>query len=264
MSVHNQKAHVPDLLLERYLLRELPRVETEDLERQLEGDASLRARLRALEESNQAIRHSYPAAWLAEQVNARLESAGGVRTHRPLRAIYWAVPAGVAAVVILLVAVVPRTAESPDGDGDRIKGLGPSLALYRRIPGGSETLADGDVAHAGDTVRIGYRAAGRAFGAILSIDGRGTVTWHLPPDGGRAVPLKRDPTVLLDTAYELDDAPTFERFYFITGAAAFDAGSIAEAARRAAAKDRRRPPDVLDVPDELEQSTFSLQKEDRP
>ena len=40
--------------------------------------------------------------------------------------------------------------------------------------------------------RIGYRASGRAYGAIVSIDGRGNLTQHLPADrrtGGRTPAL---------------------------------------------------------------------------
>jgi hypothetical protein len=129
----------------------------------------------------------------------------------------------------------------------------PALALYRRTAAGSESLADGSVARAGDLVRVGYRSAGHAYGVIFSIDGRGHVTMHLPPAGGRAAPLGRETTVLLDTAYELDDAPLWERFYFVASDAPFGVAPVVDAVRRAAA-----------LPKGLEQSTISLQKEDRP
>ncbi len=76
--------------------------------------------------------------------------------------------------------------------------------------------------------------------------------------------LGRGSHVLLDQAYELDDAPSWERFYFVTGDAAFEVAPIVEAARRAAARGLRSPPAALSIPGELTQSTFSLQKEARP
>ena len=122
--------------------------------------------------------------------------------------------------------------------GDRIKGLRPSLAVYRRTANGSETLADRTVARPGDVLRVGYHAAGRPYGVIFSMDGRGTVTMHLPAAGDHAVPLAREATTLLDQAYELDDAPLWERFYFVTGDSAFAAAPVVDAARRAAGDPR--------------------------
>ena len=154
---------------------------------------------------------------------------------------------------------------APVTDTDRIKGLQPALAVYRRSARGTETLADGDVARPGDLLRLGYTAAGRAYGVIVSIDGRGAVTLHLPPNGARAASLGRDGQVLLDQAYELDDAPSWERFYFVTGDSAFEVAPIVDAARRCGGPrtcDRR--PRRSQYPGELTQSTFSLQKEVRP
>ena len=168
---------------------------------------------------------------------------------------YWVVPAVAAAAIA--IAVLARTSPSGDAGGDRIKGAHPALALYRRTSGGSETLADGAVARQGDLVRVGYRSAGHAYGVIFSIDGRQTVTMHLPPEGDRAAPLAREATVLLDRAYELDDAPLWERFYFVAGDAPFDVAPIVAAARRA-------PSAALPLPRGLDQATFSLQKEARP
>lgn len=63
----------------------------------------------------------------------------------------------------------------------------------------TKTLADGAMARPGDLLRLGYSAVDRPFGAILSIDGRGTVTLHLPANGPTAAPLGRGDKTLLDT-----------------------------------------------------------------
>jgi hypothetical protein len=146
--------------------------------------------------------------------------------------------------------------------GDRIKGLLPALAVYRRTPEGSETLADGAVARAGDVIRVGYRPAGKRFGVIVSSDGRGAVTVHLPRQGDTAAPLKSEAMVLLDEAYELDDAPRWEQFYFVTAEDTFDVAPIVAAARRAAAGPGT--PATLALSPNLEQATFSLRKEATP
>jgi hypothetical protein len=70
--------------------------------------------------------------------------------------------------------------------------------------------------------------------------------------------------VLLAQAYELDDAPLWERFYFIAGDTPFDVAPVMQAARDAAAKASGSPPAGLALPRGLEQTSFTLQKESRP
>jgi hypothetical protein len=57
------------------------------------------------------------------------------------------------------------------------------------------------------------------------------VTRHLPADGASAQRLDASALVLLDRAYELDDAPVVERFYFITSPAPFAIDPIAATPR---------------------------------
>jgi hypothetical protein len=256
---------VPDILLERYRLNELPKDEADRMAARLGQDARLRERLAALEASDEELRRGSMAERLEQGTRRKLAEAGA----KPRRAsLYWALPA-MAAAVVVVIAVAARTAPPPaDGQPaaaeDRVKGIGPALALYRRTAEGSETLADGAVARKGDLIRVGYRAAGRSYGAIVSIDGGGSVTMHLPPAGDRAAPLKHEPTVLLEQAYELDDAPLWERFYFIAGDAPFDIAPVMQAARDAAARASRLPAAGLALPRGLQQSNFTLQKESRP
>jgi anti-sigma factor RsiW len=253
--------HVPDLLLEQYRLNELPPEEADRLERRLATDQALRARIEALQRSDEEIGMQYPPEWLAQRIRARLpapprRAASGVRQL--------AFASALATVVLMMLVPLLTNTEAPDAGADRVKGLTPTLMVYRRTPEGSETLADGAVARAGDLLRLGYVSAGRAHGLILSIDGHGIVTRHLPLSGPRAAALGAGGIVLLDEAYELDDAPAWERFYFVTAEGPFDVAPVIEAARRAAAASGRRPPDILPIPREFDQSTFSLQKEVTP
>jgi hypothetical protein len=261
---------IPDILLERYRLNELPKDEADRMAARLGQDALLRERLAGLEASDEELRRGNMADRLEQCTRRKLAEAGA----KPRRwSLYWALPV-VAAAAIVVIAVAARNAAPPAvgssaapppaGAEDRVKGVGPALALYRRTAEGSETLADGAVARRGDLIRVGYRAAGRSYGAIVSIDGAGSVTMHLPPAaGGRAAPLKHEATVLLDEAYELDDAPLWERFYFIAGDAPFDTAPVMQAAREAA-KTSGLPPAGLALPRGLEQSNFTLQKESKP
>jgi len=252
----------PDFVLERYRLNELPAGETARLERQASRDARLRERLSALDRSDAAIRRE--AAVLAAGVAARLANRGGDRrASRPLRVGLWAA-GSMAAALLLAVALrpAPRAGAPPTADaGDRIKGPAATMVVYRQTPGGSERLDPGAHAREGDVVRVGYRVAGPAFGVIFSVDGRGVVTRHFPRDRAEAAPLGDGQIVLLDRAYELDDAPVFERFYFIAGRAPFEVGPVIDAAR-AAGPDPA--PEALAIDPSLSQATFFLAKDTRP
>lgn len=248
---------IPDLILEQYRLNELPAADVARVERLLREDDSLRQRLAALDASDREIAGRHPPEWLAGRVRERLQSQNRQSRTAPAVRRFAAASALAAAAVVMAFAI-------PWEEGDRLKGLSPSLAIYRRTAQGSETLADGAAARSGDLLRLGYVSAGRGYGVILSIDGRGVVTLHLPPEGARAVTLRGGGTVLLDQAYELDDAPAWERFYFVTSEHAFDVAPVLEAARRAASQNLRAPPATLPISRELEQATFSLQKEVRP
>ena len=250
-------SRIPDLLLEQYRLQELPAADAERVMQRLAEDAGLRARLTELQRSDEEIAREYPADWMAQQVRARRSARprrSGPSFARPL-----AVGSALAALVLVLLVPLVTT---PNGE-DRVKGISPALAVYRRTAQGSEKLADGALARAGDLLRVGYVAAGREHGVILSIDGRGVVTRHLPVHGNTSVSLRKDGIVLLDAAYELDDAPAWERFYFVTADRSFDVGPVLDAARRAAAAAPRLP-SALPLPRTFVQSSFALQKEVKP
>ena len=264
MTADHIPDHIPDLLLERYRLNELPPAEAAGIAEQAARDAQLRERLAALEQSDNALREH-----IAHMEPRLVAPPPPDRRRALLWATAWAIPAVVvmASVAIAVVARRPAAVTKPASDG-RVKGASgnnaPGLALYRRTAGGSERLADGTVAHTGDLIRVGYRAAGRPYGLIVSIDGRGGVTMHLPPSGDRAAALKDGATVLLDQAYELDEAPRWEQFYFIAGRTAFDVAPVVQAARDAAGTRMESPPSALALPRGLEQASFTLQKESRP
>ena len=270
MSGEDDAPRLPDLILERYRLGELPPDEGERLARRLERDAELRRRLQALEASDGQIRGQLLPERLAERVQAHLER----RRAWPLRpAGLGRRPVPVALAAALLVAVLapsalgpPPPSPAPDtpatpatsAPGDRLKGLRPALALFRKTADGTEVLAEGTLVRQGDLVRLAYRAAGRAHGVVLSIDGRGVVTRHLPSRGPRAARLRTSGTVLLDDAYELDDAPHRECFFFVTSETPFDVAPVMEVARRTAISGSAAP--TLGLPAPLETSVFCVEK----
>jgi microcystin-dependent protein len=292
---------LPKWKLERYLLEELPAAEMASIQAQVEADPAQASRLEELRQSNEEILSNYPAAWMGRQIERR---ARGPATSSASNRVepWWSrfrllpVPA---AVLIALLAALPLF-RGGDETGDpgvplaiRLKGAQAHLLLHRKTADGDERLRDGALAREHDQIQFQYQAAGQAYGLILSIDGAGQVTRHFPDMGGRAASLQQAGVVSLEFAYELDDAPGWERFYFITAAVPFDVDAVMAAAHRlatasgssadAAAEVARtqamgtqvmgaqagealvaRPAvelDSLDVPMGLEQSLFTLRKE---
>lgn len=260
MEVDND-GPVAEITLERYRLKELPADAVASLERRMRADDQLRRRVDALARSDEQIQTSDHLKLVAARVRHRLAAERTGAERRAWTSVArWALPAAVTAGVALMF-LLPLSVFVPGGGDERIKGLEPSLTLFRHVGKGSETLADGAVARQGDVIRVGYNAAGRAYGVILSIDGRSHVTVHLPTGGDRAVALGREPTVLLDQAYELDDAPRLERFYFITGEEPFPIAPIVASLERAIAKADGDAIPAVTLAAGLHQSVFSLKKE---
>ena len=75
------------------------------------------------------------------------------------------------------------------------------------------------------------RGPGGRFGVLLSIDGAGHVTLHLPESAARRRRADAQGEIRLPSAYELDDAPAFERFLLVTSAAPFRRGGARRRAR---------------------------------
>ncbi len=276
-----------DQILERYLLDELPARERRRVEKILGNDATAAARLDALKASNAEILAAYPPAEMAAHIRARAAEeqaaaaaaerktrpaprARSERPARPFRLPSFALP--VAAAALILIVILPFRATLTSRDETRAKGLDARLEIFRRQADVSEPLAAGARAAEGDLLQIAYVAGESGYGVIFSIDRRGTVTGHYPqpPGPSTAAPGAEAPSLepggktALPTSYQLDDAPDFERFFFITSAEPFELASIWRAAARLAADTDAASREPLELARGLEQDSLLLIKEEAP
>jgi hypothetical protein len=257
------KDRTPDWLLERLALGELDAAAAADVRGRLAAEGrDADAELAALAASNREILEAHPPARIAAAVRARANAA---RPARRWLAIAPLVLAGAAAVV--LVARPHRTTSTTTTGTDEV-GLedatpkGPAaLGVYRHRADGDERLSDGASAAPGDLLQLTYRAGTDRFGVLLSIDGRGHVTLHWPDTGeSAATRLSGKGEVRLPSAYELDDAPGFERFFLVTAEAPFAVATAADAARALAAKPDAARITALALPADLHQLSLTLAK----
>src|SRR5262245_27132462 len=120
MGTGTMTAEIPDILLERYRLNELPPDEAARIEDRMRHDAALRRRIESLDRSDEEIRQS----GVLDRLTDRVPRSRPVR-RRPNA--FGAVPAAVAVATVLVLMVTmtrinrPTTERTSRVDsGDRI------------------------------------------------------------------------------------------------------------------------------------------------
>lgn len=244
------------LILEQINAGEIPANEYKEADRD--------ARLSELKASDREILAQYSAADMQKLVAAKLAARSAAQetdlTSATLNAANKSAPRIVrfpsqriiqfaaAAAVLCLALMLPLfmkngsagAAAGADGgaagmtleaaaSGERAKGVGPRMYLYRKEGSDAVRLENKALAHEGDILQISYIASGAKYGFILSIDGNGCVTQHYPEYGDTAVLLSSEGEVPLEYSYKLDDAPSFERFLLITADKEFNIREVEQA-----------------------------------
>lgn len=282
---------IPDLKVEKLALDELPSAEAEALRSRLQAEGD--GRLEAIAESNAQILREHPPAQVAAMIRRRLDRLD--EEERPPARAGWMLWAPVAAAAgLALVWWVGRDESGGEGRGTPViakaddppasadsggavvvppvadegpeqiflKG-DPQLLVDRIVELRPQTMSDRDSVTAGDRLQVSYRAAGNAQGVIVSIDGAGVATLHCPADETTSPRLDQGGRILLRESYELDDAPAFERFFFVTVAEdepRLDVARVMDAARALAADDGRAG--ELELPEGWRQQSLLLLKPD--
>lgn len=257
---------LPDWLVERAALDEVPATSRGRVDRADAGE--LATRIAALRADNEAELAAHPAAAAVASIENRIAAERRAASRSRRRA--WLGMVSVAAAAAVVVVLVAKRGESdavvPGEDPPeitRVKG-GTRLLAFRQVGNRAERLDEDALVQAGDLIQLRYNAGGQRYGVIASIDGAGVVTLHYPasedaPPEATALAPK---TTALPHAYSLDDAPRFERFFFITAGAPLDVPQSLAALRELAARDDGATAS-LELPPDLHQWSLRLRKPDR-
>ena len=211
---------------------------------------------------------------MVPQIKAQYETGREDESSQPvlLKRLLYATSVFAAALVVLFIVFQnpgDRTTQEIQGlQGTRIKGTEtidtskPHILVHRKADDFVELLENGDKASAGDLLQIAYVSVGAPYGVILSIDGRGVVTLHYPESEDNEPILEQDKKTLLSTSYELDDAPDFERFFFVTSNSKIDVHTILKSAEALVKHPQVSERADLDLPDSLSQYSLLVKKGD--
>lgn len=230
---------IPDWKLERFLTGDLPEEEMNKL-RELEADDAVFAnRVKMLREDNKAILSKLPFETLAANLGTVTETAG---TAAKNAVRFTLVKFAAAAMFVFAVALVAffaqretsvmnervgsdvatvngsqntQVALAETQSDTRIKGLDARMEVWKKTPAGIVQLNDLDSVGEGDEIQLRYAVPEKCFGLLFSMDGNGALTLHMG-DGVKAIELAPGKMNSLPFAYKLDDAPYFEKFFFVT------------------------------------------------
>lgn len=86
------------------------------------------------------------------------------------------------------------------------------------------------------------------------------MTLHWPESPGDLCTLRRNGKATVPHAYQLDDAPGFERFFFLTSSGPFDLEDVMSAARALGSRPGSARVEPLPLPADIRQSSLLLEK----
>jgi hypothetical protein len=268
---------IPDIILERYILGELDKQETQYIEALAAENQVIRKRIKEIQSSDKEILLKYPAEQMALQIHKKLARQLPVKQKNTKIFLFRPLPlAGLASACALLLAalfIVPLFFSSESGifnqadDTTRVKGADmkydkPLISIFRKNGTQGEKLNDGSTVHEHDRIQVQYFAARDQYGVIFSIDGRGKVSLHFPYQENASTLLTQHKKVFLADSFELDDAPDFERFFFVSSESPLDTAEILSKAGQIAKHSEFARKEYLDLPENLNQTTFTLIKGD--
>ncbi len=236
---------IPDWKLEKYLTGDLPAEEMREIRDMEATDEIFAGRVKMMREDNAAILKKLPFEKLSEKMDAMSARAGASRNGAGNVVNFRLVKFAAAAALVLAVVSVALfsqrelTAPAVEGNGaqvmdvamvtevensmgdTRIKGLDARMEVWKKIGDSAVQMSNLDEAREGDEIQLRYSVPEKCFGLLFSMDGNGTLTMHMA-EGNKAIALEPGKMTTLPFAYKLDNAPKFEKFFFLTSRDAFE------------------------------------------
>jgi len=224
---------ISDFTLEQYLLGELPNHEQNRIERLVTTDPDLQARIGRMDHDSGRFLREHPAAAVLNKAEFQTAPSPGTRVGRRFSFTGLALAGlGAAATVLILPLVLQGNpgpdsrikggAGAPRGQAQTLDRLSDGISVFLLRGEGSVPLSPGAFAHEGDRIQVALRTEKDQYALLLSIDGTGRLTLHAPDSLKSPLKVSGSSPLLLPFAYQLDNAPDFERFVLVTATGTFD------------------------------------------
>lgn len=204
----------------RFLAKELPEGEWATIQSHVSTCPHCTAVLASLEVERSAFQSTLPEASFLGQLEAHAQGGGipPAQLSWPRRMLEWLggglrLPTLSAGLVVVMAMLVTRL---PPGEQVLLRG-GPQLdALVLRVGADKpEVFQSGDSAREGDRLQFTLHPAGFAYGLVVNLDDKGTLSLYHGDKDGFSLSLPHDHVVLLPTSIELDNFEGQERVYFL-------------------------------------------------
>ena len=236
---------IPDWKLEKYLTGDLPAEEMREIRDMEATDEIFAGRVKMMREDNAAILKKLPFEKLSEKMDAMSARAGasknGAGNVVNFRLVKFAAAAALVLAVVSVALFSQRELTVPAVEGNgaqvmdvamvtevensmgdtRIKGLDARMEVWKKNGDSAVQMSNLDEAREGDEIQLRYSVPEKCFGLLFSMDGNGTLTMHMA-EGNKAIALEPGKMTTLPFAYKLDNAPKFEKFFFLTSRDTFE------------------------------------------
>lgn len=185
-------------------------------------------KLADLAKDDETILATYPAAniWAAIEEKKKKAPKPQKKFIHQFSIRQWTMLAAAVFCVALILPInsINKNETILSSSGVRTKGsVGKNFNLYAQGENQILRLQDNAKVKEGDLIQISYRASGEMYGMILSVDGNGIITQHFPDSKSVSGKLLSGSEIFLDFSYQLDNAPLFEKFIFVTSPNLFSA-----------------------------------------
>lgn len=268
------KMKINDLKLEQYRLGELQEEEMLLINKQIKLYPELQNRLKKIEEEETIFHKEISSEEMIGDILNKHQSKK-IKSKRKLSFSLVLVPVMIITVMVSITIFtqfnkepVHKTTQDKDilrvkGDGRKLK-EDPKIFLFKKTDTKKvENIKNNSLAQEGDLFQIAYTAGNKKYGIILSLDGKETFTLHYPETEDKNCQLKHGQLVYLEHSYELDNAPDFEQFWFISSNTKIDIAGIIKMIKKGKIKNLMDTSAKFSLPDHFSQHSILVKKRGR-
>lgn len=211
---------IPDWKLERFLTGDLPDKEMKEIQNLEKKDAFLARQLQALRENNKVILEELPFENLVEKL-PKTKKQWNFNFGKLAIAAVFILALTLSCVLVNFILKTPANENVMEKmqvavhTETRVKGFDARIEIWKKTETGIIQLENLDEVKAGDEVQVRYSVPEKCFGILFSMDGNGNLTQHMG-NAEKAIALLPGKIQSLPFAYKLDNAPHFEKFFFVT------------------------------------------------